>query len=123
MRLLTPNPLSRLPAPGKAIAKAGWAACWRQRLRSLAVAILLVAQCTLALHQLGHHSSASAAAGDTCVLCQLTSTMAASPDAVAVTPSLHFVVERRGPESLTQLIPARLNAGFLSRAPPTDFRI
>ncbi len=123
MRLLMPNSMSWLESPGKATAKAGWGACWWQRLRVLVVAFLLVAQFTLALHQLGHHADAGVVAGDTCALCQLTSTMTPSPDAVVVMPSPHFIVERRGPEGLTQLIPARINASFRSRAPPADFRI
>jgi hypothetical protein len=91
------------------------------RLWAWAVALLVVAQLGLLLHQ--HHPSRDLyRGGDECTLCQVVSTLGAGPAAPVLVLPVFVVLGAVVLPVHTALRAARLSLSFRSRAPPASIR-
>ncbi|MBY0510162.1 MAG: hypothetical protein K2P94_08395 [Rhodospirillaceae bacterium] len=92
----------------------------RNRLWSLVVALLIVAQVALAIHQIGHRLNPDLRASDECSLCQFASAMTDGPQALTIVVPTFVVIERLElAPAATPPLPNSVS-GFRSRAPPVS---
>ncbi len=88
------------------------------RLWSLLVALMLVAQIGLGIHQLHHRINPDAVVSDDCALCHFAANMAVGAGPAIITPPVLVVAEVTAHPAHIIVQPVRIVAGFKSRAPP-----